>query len=65
MPEDLPDDFDFLLNGVIDSFGLLELISTLEEEFRIRRDLKHWTPNKLQSLDRSRYVAENAKAAIN
>ena len=36
---ELPDDFDLLLNGVIDSFGILEMISTLEEEFHIELDL--------------------------
>jgi hypothetical protein len=27
IPEELADDFDFLLSGVIDSFGILEMIS--------------------------------------
>ena len=27
---ELPDDFDFLLSGVIDSFGILEMISAIE-----------------------------------
>ena len=27
IPAELPDDFDLLLNGVIDSFGILEMIS--------------------------------------
>jgi len=38
-PENLPDDFDFLLSGVIDSFGILEMISAIEEEFQIQLDL--------------------------
>ena len=36
IPGDLSDDFDFLLNGVIDSFGILEMISAIEDEFQIR-----------------------------
>jgi len=32
---ELPDDFDLLLNGVIDSFGILEMISSIEEEFQV------------------------------
>ena len=39
IPEELGDDFDFLLNGVIDSFGILEMISAIEEEFQIELDL--------------------------
>jgi acyl carrier protein len=38
-PAGVPDSFDFLLSGVIDSFGILELISSIEDEFRIRLDL--------------------------
>ena len=36
---DLPDNFDLLLSGVIDSFGILEMISAIEEEFQIELDL--------------------------
>ena len=36
---ELPDEFDFLLNGIIDSFGLLEMLSAIEDEFHIRLDL--------------------------
>ena len=35
----VPDDFDFLLSGVIDSFGILEMISAIEGEFKIQLDL--------------------------
>ena len=35
----LSDDFDFLLSGVIDSFGILEMVSAIEAEFRIQLDL--------------------------
>jgi acyl carrier protein len=36
---ELPDDFDLLLSGVIDSFGILEMISAIEAEFGIKLDL--------------------------
>jgi acyl carrier protein len=36
---ELPDDFDFLLSGVIDSFGILEMISAIENEFQMQLDL--------------------------
>ena len=32
---ELPDDFDLLLSGVIDSFGILRMISSIEEEFHV------------------------------
>ena len=35
----LPDDFDFLLSGIIDSFGILEMISAIESEFQVQLDL--------------------------
>jgi acyl carrier protein len=36
---ELPDDFDLLLSGVIDSFGILEMINAIEAEFGIQLDL--------------------------
>jgi acyl carrier protein len=36
---EVPDSFDFLLSGVIDSSGILEMVSSIEDEFRIRLDL--------------------------
>src|SRR5438132_1548433 len=38
-PTEVPDSFDFLLTGVIDSFGILEMISSVEDDFRIQRDM--------------------------
>jgi acyl carrier protein len=35
-PVAVPDTFDFFLSGVIDSFGILEMVSSIEEEFCIR-----------------------------
>jgi acyl carrier protein len=62
-PADLPDNFDLLLNGVIDSFGILEMISALEEEFGIQLDLAALDAEQITVLGPlSRYVAENAKS---
>ena len=59
-PAELTDDFDFLLNGVIDSFGILEMISAIEEEFRIQLDLAALDAEQITILGSlSRYVAEN------
>jgi acyl carrier protein len=66
IPGELADDFDLLLNGVIDSFGILEMIGALEEEFGIQLDLATLDAEQITILGPlSRYVAENAKAAIN
>ena len=37
-PSDVPDSFDLLLEGVIDSFGVVELIMMLEERFGMAFD---------------------------
>ena len=58
---ELPDDFDFLLTGVIDSFGILEMISAIEDEFRIRLDLALLDAEDITRIGPlARYIAENA-----
>ena len=59
IPEKLADDFDFLLKGVIDSFGILEMISAIEKEFEIELDLAALDAEQITILGPlSRYVAE-------
>ena len=61
IPDDLTDDFDLLLNGVIDSLGILEMISAIEEEFQIKLDLAALDAEEITVLGAlSRYVAERA-----
>ena len=63
VPEELADDFDFLLNGVIDSFGILEMISAIEEEFQIQLDLAPLDAEQITILGpMSQFVAANVKA---
>jgi acyl carrier protein len=58
-PADLPDDFDLLLNGVIDSLGILEMMIAIEEEFQITVDLASLDAEEITVLGPlSRYVAE-------
>jgi acyl carrier protein len=60
---EIPDDFDFLLSGVIDSFGILEMVSAIEDEFQMQLDLATLDAEDTTILGPlSRYVAENAKA---
>ena len=59
IPDNLADDFDFLLDGVIDSFGILEMINAIEKEFQIQLDLADLDAEQITILGPlSRYVAE-------
>ena len=59
---ELTDDFDLLLNGVIDSYGIVEMISAIEGEFRIQLDFAALDAEQITLLGPlSRYVADNAR----
>lgn len=61
-PAEIPDSFDFLLSGVIDSFGILEMISSIQDKFRIHLDLATLDAEQITILGPlSRFVAENGK----
>jgi acyl carrier protein len=58
----IPDDFDLLLSGVIDSFGILEMISAIEDEFQIQLDLTLLDAEDITRIGPlARYTVENAK----
>jgi acyl carrier protein len=58
---ELPDDFDFLLSGVIDSFGILEMISAIEQEFQIQVDLALLDAEDITRIGPlARYIATTA-----
>ena len=58
---EIPDDFDLLLSGVIDSFGILEMISAIEDEFQIQLDLALLDAEDITRIGPlARYIAENA-----
>jgi acyl carrier protein len=48
--DDLDDDFDLVTTGVIDSLGLLELLSWMQEEFHILLSDAVLGPNELRSV---------------
>jgi acyl carrier protein len=59
---EVPDNFDFLLSGVIDSFGILELVSSIEGEFGIQLDMATLDAEQITILGPlSEYVAANAR----
>lgn len=58
-PATLPDDFDLLAAGIIDSFGVIELIVEINERFGLDVDFEELDPEGLTVLGPfSRYVAE-------
>ena len=60
-PGALPDDFDFLLRGVVDSLGVIEMISSVERHFGVTVDFETLDPSELTVLGPfSRFVAEKA-----
>ena len=61
-PVGVPDNFDLLLSGVIDSFGILEMISSIEEEFQVQLDLAALDAEQITIIGPlSRFVAANSK----
>jgi len=61
-PANIPDDFDLLLNGVIDSFGILEMIGAIEDEFGVRLDMATLDAEQITIIGcLAHFVATNAK----
>jgi acyl carrier protein len=57
----LGDDFDLFEAGVVDSLGVIEMISAVEKRFNITIDFETMDPAELTVLGPfSRFVAENA-----
>jgi len=48
----LQDDTSFLNSGIVDSTGILELITFLEETFGLKIQPEEMTPENLDSIDR-------------
>jgi len=63
-PAGVPDDFDLLTTGVIDSFGLIELIVSMNERFGLDIDFEELDPEELTVLGAfSRHVAQASAAS--
>lgn len=50
-PNAVPDDFDLLAGDVVDSLGLLELLTGLEERFGVELDFEDAEPEEITRLD--------------
>lgn len=62
-PAALPDDYDLHAAGVIDSFGILELIGELEERFGLDIDYEQLDPEELTVVGPfARYVEAQSRA---
>lgn len=60
---DVPDDFDLLAEGIVDSFGLLELIESLEESLGVTLDFEDVDADELTVLGTfTRHVEAQARA---
>jgi acyl carrier protein len=49
-PSDVPPSFDLLLEGVIDSFGVVEIIMMLEQRFSIEFDFDELGADELTQI---------------
>ena len=55
------EDFDLLAAGVVDSLGVIEMITAVEQHFKISVDFESMDPTELTVLDKfSRFVASKA-----
>lgn len=60
-PSDVPPSFDLLLEGVIDSFGVVEMIVMLEQRFVVEFDLDELPADDLTNVDAlAEYVERKA-----
>jgi acyl carrier protein len=64
-PATVGDDLDLLGAGIVDSFGVLEMISAVEKHFKIKVDFESLDPERMTVLGPfSQFVAENASNNI-
>lgn len=59
---ELKGDTSFLESGIIDSTGVLELVSFLEEQFKVKVDDEDLIPANLDSVDAIIRFVENKRA---
>jgi acyl carrier protein len=62
--KEIGDDFDFMLEGVIDSLGVLEMVGAVEKEFGMELDMSGMDTEKLTVIGPfSQYVAAQSGKA--
>ena len=55
------DDMDLIRSGVLSSLGYIELISSLEEHFKIEIDFDEIDPSEFTTLSGLMHLVENTK----
>ncbi|HVH71695.1 MAG TPA: acyl carrier protein [Candidatus Dormibacteraeota bacterium] len=61
-PEEINDDLDMLTEGLIDSMGIVELITSIERDFGVAIDFAELDPENLTIIGPfCRYVAEKSR----
>ena len=64
VPNNIPDNFDFLGEGIVDSLGILDMVSSVEREFGVQLDMEKIAPEELTILGPfCSFVAKNSKAS--
>ena len=64
-PSSVDDDTLLVTNGIVDSTGMLEVISFLEEHFDIRITDQEMTPENLESVSRiARFIAAKQAGTV-
>ncbi len=63
-PEALTADYDLLNNGVIDSMGILDLVSFMEEKFGVQVGDDEITPDNFRNLDTLVKMIETKSGAV-
>jgi acyl carrier protein len=59
-PETIDDHFSLLETGVVDSFGVISMITTIEQEFHMEIDIENLNPDDISIVGRfCKYVAES------
>ena len=62
-PSEVPESFDLLLEGLIDSFGVVEIILTLEERYAIEFDFDELPADDLTKIGPLAAYVERKSAA--
>jgi len=63
-PEKVTDDFDFFAEGIVDSVGVLNLISDVEKQFNVKLDMEQMDAEQMTIVGPfCRYAAEHSQSA--
>jgi acyl carrier protein len=59
-PQGIGEDFNLVAAGIVDSFGVIEMIAAIEREFRMEIDLENLNPDDIPILGPfCQYVAQS------